>query len=366
MKALFIDDEEDSVIGIMDHVRDKGDWLVELSSFKDAPGKLMTFNPDLVVLDWMDGLDPDRSDEGAPILDAIYNYHFVPIIVFSGKTSRLSDEVKSIAYDNPMVEFYSKGDEGDVKNKIDQWEPYIRALSTSKNEINQSLLISAKAIAYYFELGDIEDNVIRYMLRRRMHDSITEDFGEGDNPPPAWCEYEYPPMSNSILVADVLRINDGDNGSVAGPEKYYVVLTPSCDMARAKEDKSILVAACDSKERVLNGESVTYRDDKEKEALLKRVRNVINTGYNYANVPVPELPGKIPYMTINLKKLSFISLGRIALNEKEADGKDYYRVASFSSPFREGVVWAHMVNSCRPGLPDRDVTAWGENLIRKK
>ena len=38
-------------------------------------------------------------------------------------------------------------------------------------------------------------------------------------------------------------------------------------------------------------------------------------------------------------------------------------MASVSSPFREQIVWAYMINSCRPGMPDRDMTTWAEGIM---
>lgn len=41
----------------------------------------------------------------------------------------------------------------------------------------------------------------------------------------------------------------------------------------------------------------------------------------------------------------------------------YYRVASVASPFREQVIWAHMINSCRPGMPVRDTIDWAKGIL---
>lgn len=81
---------------------------------------------------------------------------------------------------------------------------------------------------------------------------------------------------------------------------------------------------------------------------------------------LPELPNKIPYMTIDLKSIRSILIGEIALSEKEIDkDKKYYRVASVNSPFREQIVWAHMINSCRPGMPERNMNEWAEGIYKQ-
>ena len=69
-------------------------------------------------------------------------------------------------------------------------------------------------------------------------------------------------------------------------------------------------------------------------------------------------------MTVDLRKIEQVRLGDIAKSEKSimASSK-YYRVASVSSPFREQIVWAHMINSCRPGMPVRDTITWAKGIL---
>jgi CTP synthase len=54
----------------------------------------------------------------------------------------------------------------------------------------------------------------------------------------------------------------------------------------------------------------------------------------------------------------------IALRKEEIlEHHKYCRIASVDSPFREQIVWAHMINACRPGMPSRDMTLWAKELI---
>lgn len=150
-----------------------------------------------------------------------------------------------------------------------------------------------------------------------------------------------------------------DNGNGYG---YYILNSLDHHRTyanRAKLDTYILVAKCENAGSLYK----TTAETPDRDNVKRDVKKYINTGYNYAKVPLPELPQKIPYMTVNLKSIERLQLSQIALDEKEADGKDYYRVASLSSPFRENVVWAHMINSCRPGMPDRDVDAWVDSIV---
>lgn len=361
MRILFIEDKTEAIQGIIDYVEEKEGWSYKNSTFKEAPGDLTMYDPDLVVMDWM--YDAESTDEGDPIFKAIYERDFVPTIVFSAIASTISDEVTSIAEDNPMIEIMSKGDEQVVINKIEQWEPYILAVKQSKKELNCSLLCSARAMAYYFYISNTDVDVVKYMLRKRIQNYFPQVEIDGPKTkPPAWIEYEYPPMCKSLMVADILRKNDGDTSPVAKAKKYYVVLTPSCDMERGKPDDYILVAKCEGAGSLYNKAD---GEESDVEKIKGDVTRYINTGYNYAKVPLPELPQKIPYMTVNLKSVEQIKLGDIALDEKTAEGKEFYRVSSLSSPFRENLVWAHMINSCRPGMPERDVDTWVKSIVEK-
>ncbi|MGN0716680.1 hypothetical protein, partial [Treponema berlinense] len=69
---------------------------------------------------------------------------------------------------------------------------------------------------------------------------------------------------------------------------------------------------------------------------------------------------------VNLKDLHFVELSSIAIKSNDIDNlkHKFVRIASLNSPYREQIVWAHMVNSCRPGVPDRDYKSWAEALLK--
>ena len=172
------------------------------------------------------------------------------------------------------------------------------------------------------------------------------------------------------MVADIIRTcSDTTNVyDVGRPEEYSIILTPSCDMARARNGSIILVAKCKAANMFSDEAKVNEEDLQNEDILASKKQKLIyslNAGYNHSKVALPLLPNKIPYMTIDLRKLEQIRIGDIAKSEKTIKkGNKYYRVASVSSPFREQIVWAYMINSCRPGMPDRDMTTWAEGIIK--
>ena len=364
MKLLIIEDNEETVKGICDYAQDHG-WEHVNCDFDNASEQIAIFDPEIIVMDWM--YDAEEIDKGAPILGEVYHNRFRPIIVFSAvaNTIELPPEIKN----TPLVEILSKGDEEIVIKRIEEWTPYIRAINNLHLELKKSLLSSVQAIDNFMKMEQFPgDDVIKYMLNKRTTYYFDNEYI--GSVPPAWIQYEYPPIQGSLIVADVLRICSSELiiDKPGKPEEYCVILTPSCDMARAKAGQLILVAHC--------SEANTYTDDaviskKEQSGevsiapKIDRLKKSLNTGYNYAKVALPALPNKVPYMTINLKIIEQLAIEEVAISEKHiSETSKYYRVASINSPFREQIVWAHMINSCRPGMPDRNITEWAEGILK--
>jgi len=62
-------------------------------------------------------------------------------------------------------------------------------------------------------------------------------------------------------------------------------------------------------------------------------------------------------MAADLRQLELISFDKIS---EEAE---FVRVASMDSPFRELISWAYMQTGCRPGLPDRNLDDWCDEIV---
>ena len=265
-----------------------------------------------------------------------------------------------------FIEIITKGD-GDAAlfDCINKWIPYIETVKTFKEQINSSFMESLKALETFINLGDKpEGSVMKYMLNKRANQFF--DIDNVGNNPPAWIEYLYPPMKKHLLVADILRkiSEETDLDKIGQPEEYAIILTPSCDMANNKTEK-ILIANCFDKSDYstikLGSNGIDSKQGKDK---VNRIIAALNTGYSDAKVALPELPSVIPYCTVDLKSLDQVLCSEIALSKEEHDDNHkYYRVASVNSPFREQIVWAHMINSCRPGMPNRDMETWAKGIL---
>ncbi|MBQ3715977.1 MAG: hypothetical protein II892_10450 [Fibrobacter sp.] len=307
-------------------------------------------------MDWKDDLD-NNLQAGEPIFEKANDK---PIIVFSALAAALPlNEEQCI---NPFIEKIPKGDENDVIQKIDEWEKYLTLVSDVKKQIEGATTIMMASLkpAIKMDNGYPGDAVVKFMLNKQASEFFNSKLTE-EAANPTWTQYLYPPSAKTLLVADILKNN--------AEEKYFVVLTPSCDMARVKKngDTNILVAECENKKSFHNYVKLKEgATTEESDKCINNVSMMLSYGYNKGKVSLPELPKVFPYLTVNLKKLSFIKLSEISLSPLLM-GKEkfnYCRVASVNSPYREQIVWAHMVNSCRPGVPDRDYKSWAENILK--
>jgi len=364
MKILIIEDSLDTIQGIVDFISDQG-WESEICGFGEAAEKLMVYEPELVVMDWM--LDAEDKDAGKPIFDSICKAYFTPTIVFSAIAETL--DLTEFTEENPLIEVYSKGDESVVIESIAKWEPYISPVRDLKKELNNSLLSAMRVIEYFMQLPTPGDDVIKYMLNKRASYFFDMDAVFSGEQLAAWVAYEYPPMRDSLFVADVVKKIDSETviDSIGEPSEYRVILTPSCDMARPNDEQLVLVAQCQTPDKFLHDTGTELGENisgSKLDGKIKKLGTILNAGYSNAWLPLPILPERLPAMVVNLKKLELININKIAANKNaDMEGKEYCRITSIGSPYREQIVWAHMNNSCRPGVPVRDVSSWAENIL---
>jgi len=365
VKILIIEDNEPTIHGLIDAVKDRK-WDYRVSNFTDAEKMIIDFDPDIIVMDWM--YDAEDAELGKPILENVLSKQFRPTIVFSAHD--LSETLSEYQKNYPLINFTQKGeDDSELANTIDTWVDSANAISRLRNNMNSALVESSKALITFQKMEHFpEDRVVSYMMSQRAMQCFEEiDIGCS---PPTWIQYIYPPVSKTLLVADIIRFysSENDPNLVGAPEEYAVLLTPSCDMANGRsKDPSILIAKCCGKERFTEirlKSTETVESDKGKEK-IERVAKELNYGYNKSFLSLPRLPNVLPLMTVDLKSLEFKPMQEIALSFESfcPDKHIAYRVATINSPFREQIVWAHMINSCRPGVPVRDMLEQAKGIL---
>lgn len=359
MKVLIIDDIEDTVKGIVDSCEDHK-WECKTSDFDDAYKCIFEFDPDVIILDWRE--DAENIDVGETVLSNIWRNGFRPLIIFTANAKLLN--IDSKLQESNMIKVISKGDEDPVIEQLEALEKFASALELYRKDMGKALITALNSIENMKAQPGVEERAIEYVLSKRTSSFFDKEYVS--SLPPAWVQYLCPPVNVSLNVCDVIRIKHKDvNWDAEGqPEEYLLVLTPSCDMSveggRTPKVSHVLCAHCCEKE-VFHGKGLSSNP---KQKNITEVTKGLTAGYNSSKVALPGLTNVIPYLTVDLKKIELVAISEIAINISTINDSDkYVRVASIASPFREQIVWAHMQNSCRPGVPDRNFELWAKEIL---
>lgn len=164
------------------------------------------------------------------------------------------------------------------------------------------------------------------------------------------------------IACDILRkvSMSTDLSKIGEPDEYLLVLTPSCDLVnegiRNAKVEEVLCAKCFDKE--------VFSGDVRKAG---KIESLLNSGVNKQWVALPAYKNICPSLTVDMKKLEIIPLSKVIMDIKELkENNTYLRICSVDSPFREQIIWNYMQTSCRPGVPDRNVTAWAKDIANIK
>lgn len=367
MKILFVDDDQDSVADARELIEDElENPSIDFVEFDAAEERLQDSQPDIVVLDLFLGAPHEENPEGMKIKNFVWENCFCPVVVYSAAPELLEDEL--LESEHPLTRVVKKGAGSPEKvlRAVDELKPIVdmlrQAKQNAKGEVDEafSLVIRDVAEQAFMAFTDPErlsDFITRSGRRRLAAMMDTPLSGELAG----WEQYLCPPVSSEdVLLADVLMVANADRND---PESFRIVLTPSCDMVRAggrkpKVDK-VLAAKCCS---MLDAQKlVGLGGNKNSKRTVKRIaKGMLSQGYAQAIIPFPKLEGFIPTMAADLRNLELIDIEEIGTERGESK---YWRVASCDSPFRELVAWAYMQNAARPGLPERNLKTWAEEII---
>ena len=353
MRILFIEDEPGSIEPAIDRCKEGLENPgVDVCSFEDAEATLRMYRPDIVILDLLRGFPSEGDIAGNTTCSFIWDNQFCPIVVYSAEPDWLDDA------GHPFVKKVRKGSgsEETVLAAVQEFVPHVQALQRTESEVRQRLSEALRQVAPLafrtFDNGIRREEVIIRSGRRRVA-AMMDEPPAGEAALASWECYLYPPVLPDILLADILQMNDS-NGD---PESFRIVLTPSCDLVRSEgrtpNVQEVLVAKCCSMLEALA--AIGMRGNRNADRIRERF---LSNGYAQSTIPFPALEGVIPTMAANLRDLELIPIGNIG-NEA-----DFRRVASLDSPFRELVAWAYLQNAGRPGLPDRDLQSWAQEVIR--
>ena len=362
MLALFIEDEPDNVAVIRMRIKDEiPNATTCVVSFDNASEAVINVQPDIVVLDIIrPGYLSEQDPVGLDAREFIWNHRFCPIVVYSAQPE-LHDREHG---NHPFIKSVQKGSEGEerVLQAFNELILVTESVRNTEAEIRRQLRVAMRETAMIAaeSVTDVERlaEIVTRSARRRVAALMDEPAPDG-KALVSWEQYLYPPVSDDILLGDILQ-RSGEGNSA---QSFRVVLTPSCDMVGSREAgakvQQVLLAKCYPMGKALAdiNLSVSTKSKSKRRDSRKRINRLLSQGYSQGIIPIPPLPGVIPTMAANLKDLELIPIRSIGA------GAEYHVIASTDSPFRELVSWAYLQIACRPGLPDRDLAPWADEII---
>ena len=357
LRILFVEDDEESI----DPVRrliGQGEIGVDCHAvgFDQAKQVMGALRPDIVVLDLWEGDVSEEKNRGSEHLNFIWDQQFCPVIIHSASPDTPPEHM------NSFVREVTKGQNSpqQVLDMIREFRPHVQALKEAEGHIRNLFSVAMRDVGpstFEFITNDSQRNDAMRRAGRRRLAALMDEGAAGGQELVSWEQYICPPVSKDILLGDLLWKADAEK---MDPNSFYVVLTPSCDLVssevRQTKVSRVLVANCCS---IKEGFGLTSLKALSVSKLKERlISSVLSRGYFETIMPFPALEGRIPAMAANLRDLKLIPLSDIGQEDEL-----FRRMASLDSPFRELVSWAYVQVSGRPGVPDRDLAAWRDEIV---
>lgn len=354
MKLLFIDDDFGSIEPLIEIIGNKPEKEIRhIKEFGKAREAIKSFRPDIVILDIFYGDPSNDRGTGLKSLDFIWSNRFCPVIVYSAADKETMEEKIMDKYKrHHFISYFRKGqkDIKSVEKKLMEIKPHVNVLRSVEDYLDDAFSSVMKEVApYTFGANENQQSdIVKRAVRRRLAAWMDELSSEDEKLAP-WEQYVFPPISKkTIRMGDVMKEKTGDG---ADPAAFKIVLTPSCDLANSKVENVLVGLCCSVGETLLTaGVAKNTKWDKIKKSFLTQ-------GHLNGIVLLPKLTNLIPSMAANLRALELVPAEEIA--------KNYERVASLDSPFREMVSWAYMQIAGRPGLPERNLDEWAKEISKE-
>jgi CheY-like chemotaxis protein len=350
MNILLVDDDDNVYQKISKSYKNEpGVNIVFCKNFQELNKYQALYKLDLIILDLNNG-NPALNDTeaGDSILKNIYRYCFLPVIIFSA----WADD-----YDNPYKDNYfvrsikkGQGELRELRKIIKEYRDFIGKQNAISGKINSHISEIYRETYNNMVKNDrskklsSKAEIFTHLIQRRLAASFDSNI-EYDSIKP-WEIYLYPPLGDQLLAGDILKKRRTNNET---PSSYRVILSPSCDLQSGNNRKHI--------ENVIVANFIPINEAVPKKADI--TRKLLTTSSPERYIIFYELINIIPHMACDLKSIETIKFDSIG------KGKDYERILSIDSPFRESLIWSFLQINGRPGLPNRDIDIWINDIKAK-
>jgi CheY-like chemotaxis protein len=362
--VLIIEDDEIFAGGLKNKLEESS-YGVEIKDFSDGLKEIENINPDVVVLDVFQGEVQNGNKSGMEISTYIWERMFVPLIF----ASAASFEIEKNLEEHPLIRRIQKTSTAfkDIVDLVTDLMPFgtgikeIRAglcydaEQTTQKALTETTPHTLKGITT--TPADECLALIKSTARRRLSVIMRQKSEEERSCLFAWEQYIYPPPDSShFLTGDILVSSSGDRNK---PEAFRVALSPSCDLANPRID-CVLVGKCVSIEEFCSKNGISPKESKKKEA-QEKLKSMLTQAQSSGYQILPSYSNLIPVMALSLRNLELFKISNMT-KAKSATGEDFERLASMDNPFREQLAWAYLQIAGRPGVPDRNLEIWIEEI----
>lgn len=355
--VLIIDDEKDladEIKAAIEQGVDGASCTVELD-FGQSAQTIKDMRPDAIVLDLMKG-QHSTDLPGQSTWKDVWDSTFCPIVIYTGWEGDIQPPVPD---SHPFVKRIAKGGGtlAQVVSTLNGFAPAVASVNKLRAEVDAVIHKVLRDTAGEAKLP-MED--ARYLLHagRRRIAAVMDDCTVTENRKmECWEHYLVPAIGTDCLTGDILH----KRGTDKSPENFRLMLSPSCDLARGgKNIVGALVAKCFSPAAMLEKFKKAVSPENDKDLKRQLTSLVLSQGAWNGWFPLPAFAATVPEMAANLKDVEVVPMESLHIRDKIV----FDRIASIDSPFREQVAWAYLTTAARPGMPDRDLKSWAEEIAK--
>jgi len=365
LRILLVEDEEGPA-EVLKKTIGENVGQVDIRVERDFEQALLLLKPhsfEAVILDLFLGHPAQNDKEGQKVWEQIWKTKLIPVIVHTAGDCDLEPDIPP---NNPFLKCITKHDGSDLEvvQYLQSILPHILALRRVEIEFNKvihSVIEQVSPLIWQAETNDqLRPELLVRSARRRLAAMMDMKMLSTGEPMMSWEQYIYPPIDDSLLTGDLLRQGDG---KFDDPDAYRLVLTPSCDLV-VRDGKckvqNVLVARCKSQDDYLKVVAIQANvkpKGLDKKILRSRITEPQLGGYVF----LPAYKSILPSMAAHLRDLELIPITEIDLTDKTKGS--FKRITSIDSPFREQITWAYLQIAGRPGVPDRDMDKWTQEIL---
>lgn len=352
IEILLVEDDEDQIQSFEDRIglfNDDNEFEIVLTSQKSLRGALEILNKnfDAAIIDLKLSYDePDKESGGKKVINEILDNFRMPIFIYTAIPGLMIEIERK---EDIFFKKYVKS-EVDIKTIIDEiiniYKSGITKIIGGRGLIEKRLNEIfwnhiSNTFDYWIERS--QSTLSEKILLRHISSYLTEyldlsDSGEPENYyPPEF--YLIPPVKKEIFTGDILKKKD---------EKYYIVLTPACDMIIRKDKNRqaeyFTLVSLEKWNNINKFSQLTKSTGKNNETRKNLERLMFNNKSRYHFLPrFKEIPG------------FFIDFQGIIIEKPGKANSIYQRIATVSMPILKDIIARFSQYYSRQGQPDLNI-----------